>query len=180
MPADLGQLKMAIDNMASAQNSGSDAAMPSTAPIIEAASNRSSGPSVPQSSAAPRRHNIHDDLDISKLRLKSADPESLSFDSIGREMQPGMRENIMRLVQRQAEEAEEAARALAEARGERYVPEWKREEGEDEAYIDEDAPKKVQGDGEESGEEMEGDVLIQVSCSVLFVGLAKERGYSES
>lgn len=76
----------------------------------------------------------------------------------------------MRLVQRQAEEAEEAARAVAEARGEKYVPEWKKQDGwEEDAYLDEEQGRRVQGDGEESGEEMEGDVLVQV-CQLGCIG----------
>jgi hypothetical protein len=157
LPSDLAQLKRAISNMASDQATASSTAVPSTTPVIDT---NGAGPSA---STKSRRANIHDDLDISKLRLKSAEPDTVSFDSIGRDMAPGMRENIMRLVQRQAEEAEEAARAVAEARGEKYVPEWKRQQDEEEAYIDDDGVKKVQGDGEESGDEMEGEVLVQVS-----------------
>lgn len=71
----------------------------------------------------------------------------------GTEIPNHLRDSILRLVENQAIEAEEQARALAEAHGTRLVPELDVEQDEDEGRR-----VRVAGEGDASGDEdAEGD-----------------------
>ena len=85
-------------------------------------------------------------------RLTVANSELLNM---GNTIPDHLRESIMRLVETQAEEAEEEARALREAHG--FDDDQDGEDGEPQT---EGKKLGVAGDGEESGDEVEGDKVV--------------------
>ncbi|EKC97922.1 hypothetical protein A1Q2_07719 [Trichosporon asahii var. asahii CBS 8904] len=100
LPAELSALK------AAASADGPAAAASPVAPTVEP---------VPEPAPAPPRRSQFTDADLAKLRIK--DTETVPDLDLGREIPNQLRDSILRLVQAQEEEAEEAARAIAEARG---------------------------------------------------------------
>lgn len=189
LPSELHVLKAAIEAMSEQQSAMSSAAGTGTG--ISSVST----PSVPPPALAKApangvqgayvRSNIFDnsDLDISRLRIKEDmdEPQPLALaPGVGKEVSDEMRARIMRLVERQRVEAEEQARAVAEARGEVYRP----DRGEEYNFGEEDdmgtdgevgpgggrtAGARVnEGDG--SGDEEEvGENVVEVS-EKLFAG----------
>ncbi|WOO77510.1 CUE domain-containing protein 3 [Vanrija pseudolonga] len=149
--------------------SGSSARTPKeqAAPLIDAILGSALPPELGELAAAVRaagagraadarekveRRNIwNEELDLSRMRLKGqTDPV------VGKEIPDNLRASILRLVDQQAEEAEEAARAVAEARGLGLAPKPRRLYlGDDEDDIDSDVGPTVRlaADGEESGDE---------------------------
>ncbi|KAL1408153.1 hypothetical protein Q8F55_004957 [Vanrija albida] len=99
-----------------------------------------------------RRNIWNEELDLSRMRLKGQ-----SEPVVGNEIPDNLRASILRLVDQQAEEAEEAARAVAEARG-LAPPRPRRHEGDDEDDMDGDLGPAVRlADGEASGDEGDSD-----------------------
>lgn len=113
------------------------------------------------------RRNIWDNenLDMSRLKIKDHSDEAISSVA-GTEIPNHLRDSILRLVENQAIEAEEQARALAEAHGtspSRYL------EVDGEQDEEEGRRVRVAGEGDDSGaEDAEGDEDKMVDVSSLY------------
>jgi hypothetical protein len=178
LPPELVTLKHAIHAVSEQQGSMS---MSSSSAVPEASGSGSA--SAPAPAPAPKpyiRSNIHDaPLDMSRLTIRSEvdEPTPLALaPGMGKDVSDEMRARIHRLVERQRVEAEELARAIAEAGGQKYRPE-RREYAEDDVR---DEPLLGPMDDEEDTEEAEVGVGSVVKGRLMTRKEGDESGEEEN
>ncbi|GFZ48978.1 hypothetical protein JCM24511_06727 [Saitozyma sp. JCM 24511] len=174
LPAELVELREEVDHM-SREQGGLAAAVPSTSSVLwdGSVSERSHGINGTATTTAPpvappapfERRNIFDDeaLDFSRLRLGK---DESTLPQLGNSIPDHLRDSILRLVETQKEEAEAEARAIAEARGEVYLPQTRDDDGDDlDESTGDGAPSlRTKGgvDGDDSdAEEETGDKIVE-------------------
>lgn len=141
-----------------------------------------SGAGSPQKKQAPTRggrSNIwdNDGLDMARLRIKDHSDEAISSVA-GTEIPNHLRDSILRLVENQAIEAEEQARALAEAHGTTRQLDMDGEQDEEDGRR-----VRVAGEGDDSGaEDAEGDEdkVVDVRSIPLFLVVAALRPMTDN